>query len=95
MAEAKKQTLGPPPNQMQDHREQKARVRSHSLSATGGMSRKACKLAIPCGTEAAIIAYLPRVNPFVFGQPSADAVMRLTCLYIEQCQENVVLISPT
>ncbi|XP_030439645.1 agamous-like MADS-box protein AGL61 [Syzygium oleosum] len=74
MAEAKKQTLGHRRTECKIIENKAAREVTFSKRHQG-MFRKASELVILCGAEVVIIAYSPHGNPFVFGHPSADAVI--------------------
>ncbi|XP_030439644.1 agamous-like MADS-box protein AGL61 [Syzygium oleosum] len=74
MAEAKKQTPGRRRIACKIIEDKAAREVTFSKRHQG-MFRKASELAILCGAQVAIIAYSPHGNPFVFGHPSADAVI--------------------
>ncbi|KAF7847151.1 hypothetical protein BT93_L3279 [Corymbia citriodora subsp. variegata] len=74
MAEAKKKTLGRRRTECKIIENKAAREVTFSKRHRG-MFRKASELAILCGAEAALIAYSPHGNPFVFGHPSPDAVI--------------------
>ncbi|KAI6705845.1 hypothetical protein NL676_008807 [Syzygium grande] len=75
MAEAKKQTLGCRRTECKIIENKAAREVTFSKRHQG-MFRKASELVILCGAQVAIITYSPHGNPFVFGHPSADAVIQ-------------------
>ncbi|XP_030515552.1 agamous-like MADS-box protein AGL61 [Rhodamnia argentea] len=74
MAETKRQTLGRRRTECKIIEDKAAREVTFSKRHRG-MFWKASELAVLCGAEVAIIAYSPHGNPFVFGHPSADAVI--------------------